>query len=292
MDIAVLSDIHGNYEAFHTCVEYALRRNITNFWFLGDYVGEFGFPQRTMNLLYEMNERYTCKYIRGNKEDYWLNYEASGRTLWSRYDSTTGSLYYTYHNLTDRDLLFFKSMKIMEEIDLTYKEKAVICHGSPVSNRGKLLPDDEKTYEIMDSLKADIIFCGHTHIQREFVHNGKKVINPGAVGVPLQSMGKAQFVLLHEMKNVHETEGGYKEEFISLEYDIERELENFRLSGLIEYAPYWYKVTKQLLKTGSVSHGVVLSKAMELCREEEGECIWPYIPERYWEKAYKSIFDD
>lgn len=284
MDIAILSDIHGNYEAFHTCVQYALKRNVTNFWFLGDYVGEFGFPQRTMNLLYELNEKYTCTFIRGNKEDYWIDYEGSDHTLWREHDSTTGSLYYTYHNLTDRDLLFFKSLKIMQEIKLTDKEKIVICHGSPISNKGKLLPDNEKTYEIMESCEADIIFCGHTHIQREFVHNGKKVINPGAVGVPLQSMGKTQFMLLNETKN------GWKEEFVSLEYDVKKEFENFRLSGLSEYAPYWCKVTKQLLKTGSISHGVVLAKAMEFCREEEGDCIWPVVPEKYWEKAYKSIF--
>lgn len=284
MDIAILSDIHGNYEAFHTCVQYALNRNITNFWFLGDYVGEFGFPQKTMNLLYELNEKYTCTFVRGNKEDYWINYKDSDQNLWRQQDSTTGSLYYTYHNLTDRDLLFFKSLEIMQKIELSDKEKMLICHGSPTSNRVQLLPENEKIYEVMETGDVKTIICGHTHRQQKTVHNGKKVLNPGAVGVPLYSNGRTQFMLLHE------TEGEWREEFISLKYNVEKEMDSFRLSGLEEYAPYWCKVTKQLLNTGSYPHGVVLSKAMEFCREEKGECIWPDVPEKYWEKAYKSIF--
>ena len=40
MDIAVLSDIHGNYIALERCIEYALSCNISTFIFLGDYIGE------------------------------------------------------------------------------------------------------------------------------------------------------------------------------------------------------------------------------------------------------------
>jgi len=43
IDVAVMTDIHGNFEAFQTCVRYVLERNIRNFIFLGDYVGEFSF---------------------------------------------------------------------------------------------------------------------------------------------------------------------------------------------------------------------------------------------------------
>lgn len=40
MDIAVLSDIHGNHIALKRCVEYALEQGIGHFLFLGDYAGE------------------------------------------------------------------------------------------------------------------------------------------------------------------------------------------------------------------------------------------------------------
>lgn len=72
------SDIHGNYIAFQNCLQYALEKNINFFIFLGDYLGEFPYPQKTMNMLYSMNHRYKCFYIRGNKEDYWINYPNKG----------------------------------------------------------------------------------------------------------------------------------------------------------------------------------------------------------------------
>ena len=95
--IAVLSDIHGNYVALQKCIDYALNLGIETFVFLGDYVGELAYPQKTMEQLYTLKEKYPCYFIKGNKEDYWLNYKASGEIGWSEIDSTTGSLYYTYH---------------------------------------------------------------------------------------------------------------------------------------------------------------------------------------------------
>ncbi len=58
--IAVLSDIHGNYIAFQKCLEYALVMGIRTFIFLGDYLGEFPYPQKTMEILYSLKEKYTC----------------------------------------------------------------------------------------------------------------------------------------------------------------------------------------------------------------------------------------
>ena len=67
MEIAVLSDIHGNYVALETCVNYALERGIDKFIFLGDFLGELAYPQRTMKLLYSLKEKYRCWFIKGNK---------------------------------------------------------------------------------------------------------------------------------------------------------------------------------------------------------------------------------
>jgi predicted phosphodiesterase len=40
MEIAVLSDIHGNYVALERCLEYAFTRGVQTFFFVGDYIGE------------------------------------------------------------------------------------------------------------------------------------------------------------------------------------------------------------------------------------------------------------
>ncbi|PJJ27297.1 metallophosphoesterase family protein [Lacrimispora celerecrescens] len=223
MDFAVLSDIHGNYIALEKCVEYALSRGVKAFAFLGDYVGELAYPEKTMKMIFEMAEKYNCYFIRGNKEDYWIDYYNNGELGWKDKDSTTGSLLYS------------------------------------------------------------MIVCGHTHIQTKFEINGKTVLNAGSVGVPLFSNRKSQFLILHQ------TGKQWKEEFISIEYDVEKVIEELHTSGLNKYAPYWCIVTENLLRNGNISPGTVLKRAMALCKAETGTCIWPDIPEQYWRQAVEEI---
>ena len=285
MKIAVMSDIHGNYVALERCIGYALSKGVHAFAFLGDYVGELAYPQKTMDILKELKNHHSCYFVKGNKEDYWLNYERDGECGWNENDSTTGSLYYTYHKLTVSDLAFFRALSHKAVISFDGLPQITICHGFPNQSNEKLLPDNQKTFEIMEQDKNDIILCGHTHLQSLIEHNGKKVLNPGAVGVSLHSSGKAQFMILTGI------EGAWKHEFISLDYDVEQVIADLKASGLCVTAPSWCKVSEHLLRTGEISHGTVLAKAMALCKEEQGECIWPIIPEEYWEKAVEEMLN-
>lgn len=175
-------------------------------------------------------------------------------------------------------------MDTVRLVSLGDMEPFTICHGSPRSVNEKLLPDQENTCEVMERSGTRLILCGHTHIQRRFEYNGKTVINPGAVGVPLHGCGKAQFLILRG----NGTE--WKEEFASLTYDVEKEIRNLYRAELDKRAPYWCRVTIRLLRTGKYGQARILNRAMECCREETGKCIWPDIPEEYWKRAYEEFF--
>ena len=56
LNIAVLSDIHGNYAALQKCLEHTVKTGIDTFIFLGDYLGELAYPQKTMDILYAAKE--------------------------------------------------------------------------------------------------------------------------------------------------------------------------------------------------------------------------------------------
>jgi predicted phosphodiesterase len=283
MDIAVLSDIHGNYIALERCLEYAFSRNISTFFFLGDYIGELAYPERTMQILYEVNERYKCYFIKGNKEDYWLKYRAGGEKGWKDKNSTSGSLLYAYKSLISRDLDFFEHLQSVREITVSDMAAITICHGSPNKINEKMLPDDDRTIKAMNSVKTSTILCGHSHVQRKIVHNEKCVLNPGSVGVPLFSDGKSQFLILHGKGGI------WSEEFISLEYDVDRVIKDMHEAKLSEHAPYWSLITENILRGGNTSHAKILSRAMELCREKTGDCVWPDIPERCWAQAVNEL---
>jgi diadenosine tetraphosphatase ApaH/serine/threonine PP2A family protein phosphatase len=50
--------------------------------------------------------------------------------------------------------------------------------------------------EILAGTGEDIIGCGHTHVQFDRMHNGKRVLNPGSVGMPWQGRPGAYWLLM------------------------------------------------------------------------------------------------
>ena len=283
MDIAVLSDIHGNYIALTECISYAQKQGITTFLFLGDYLGELAYPEKTMKMIYQMKDQYQCYFVKGNKEDYWLNHRIGDGQDWKEHDSTTGALFYTYSHLSLKDFAFYESLSMKRELVFQDMPPMTICHGSPEKINDKMFSDQKETYEIIDRENNLFLLCGHTHVQDKIEHHGKTVLNPGAVGVPLLSGGKSQFLILHEK------EKRWEEEFISLSYDVEKVISELYESGLNVKAPCWCKVTEHLLQNGTICHAEVLSRAMEICREENGFCNWPDVPEKCWERAVEEV---
>ncbi len=283
MKIAVMADIHGNAVALDTCRQHALEQGITKFFFLGDYLGECGNPAKTMSILYEMQEKYECHFVRGNKEDAWLGI-VKDEGSWLEYgNSTTGTLLYLYEHRTQREQKFFEALEVAKKISVEEYPDILLCHGSPVHNKQCMYADDMKTLKIIEECDSDIILYGHTHRRRVIEHKGKIAYNPGAVGAPLESGGKSQYMILHGDR------GTWNAEYVDLEYDVEQAIKHILEEKLHLYAPNWCKITQKLLRTGEVSHGKVLQRAMELCKEETGECNWPDIPDLYWEKGLKEF---
>lgn len=162
-------------------------------------------------------------------------------------------------------------------------EPVLVCHGSPNRNNEKMLANDDHTASVIKQCSKKYILCGHTHIRQVIEDQGKLVLNPGSVGLPLHSKGKAQFLILHSNKS------NWEHEFIDLDYDKDVLIRVLKESGLFRLAPCWSQITGHLLLTGEISHGTVLSRAMKYCIEETGDCKWYDIPEKYWEKAVNEL---
>lgn len=281
MDIAVLADIHSNNIALKTCIDYALQRGVEHFLLLGDYISDCPYPQETMRILYELQKKYHCWFIRGNREEYMIDYRANGEKGWF-YSSACGCLLYTYESLTDDDIDFFEGLDSKGRLELAGLPTLTICHGSPTSSRELLYADQENTINILKQLETRLLICAHTHIQGTFTYGDKRMINPGSVGIPWYHNGKTQFAILHG------EDGDWKEEFLQLEYDLDTLMREYKESGLEWKAPMWTVIAKEVIKTG-VDHTIpILTHATNLCKEETGEANWPHIPEKYWEQAARE----
>ena len=119
MRIAVISDIHGNHVALEECLRHLETQRIDRYVFLGDYLGEFPYQQKTMERLYKLNDTENCLFIRGNKEDYWLNSRRNDTDCeWENGNSSVAAMKYNYENLSERDFRFFEEMPISAGIEI------------------------------------------------------------------------------------------------------------------------------------------------------------------------------
>jgi predicted phosphodiesterase len=72
-NIGIISDIHGNIDAFKKVLEYFENNQITDIYFLGDAVGYLPYGIEVLELLQERN----IKCIRGNHENMLFQNEIS-----------------------------------------------------------------------------------------------------------------------------------------------------------------------------------------------------------------------
>ena len=162
MIVAVLSDIHSNYYAFKACYEDAIKCGAEMFIFLGDYVSDLSEPQRTMDLVYEIQSKYPTVCLRGNREGYMLDCE-SGRSSFNR-GSKTGSLLFTYEHLRKKDLDFIRELKISDTIEIE-GVRIEIAHAAMDNDRYYFDSNDGRTAEIFPQMKCDYLLTGHSHKQ-------------------------------------------------------------------------------------------------------------------------------
>lgn len=279
--IAVMGDIHSNHTALETCIAHALERNVDEFIFLGDYISDCPYPQKTMQIIYDMKRKYTCRFIRGNREDYMLHHRKDPNEIWT-YSSTSGSLRYTYENLSKTNLDFFESLAISGIYEKEGFPSFCYCHGSPVSSKEYLSGEKEKLEKILKDLDVDLLIGAHTHMQESVTAGSKKWINPGSVGIPVGHGGKSQYMILHGTKS------GWEEEFFQLEYDVEAVVKEFELSELDQKAPCWTGLNIHLLYTGEDFSASCIMLARKLCEEAGEEINGLDIPEKYMEMAVKE----
>lgn len=283
MNLAFIGDIHSNYIALEKCLTYCKDNNIDGYVFLGDYISDCPDPQRTLALLREIKASYPTWFLLGNREEYQLDYLEGKITDW-KYSSNSGSLLYTFENLTPEDFEFFRQCKLTEKLSLPDYPEITICHGSPKSTRELLHPGSQRAKTYIRQCRTPYLVCAHTHIQSIYEAYGKYLINPGAVGLPIASEGKLQFAIFHGKT------GKWEPELVSLEYDVEGLIEEYNKSDLVQKCNVFAKVIWQELRTGKNYLPMMINKTMELTLEGEGVVNLQDMPERYWEEAYHIIF--
>ena len=267
MRVTLLSDIHSNYYAFKACYEDAIKCGAEMFIFLGDYVSDLSEPQRTMDLVYEIQSKYPTVCLRGNREGYMLDCEG-GNSSFAR-GSKSGSLLFTYEHLRKKDLEFIRGLKISDTIEIE-SVRIEIAHAAMDNDRFYFDNNDGHTAEIFPQMKCDYLLTGHSHKQYIQRNAGRTIINPGSVGIPQDGTRNPKYALLDIVG------GSISCQFREVPYDMTDAIRSQFASGLVEYAKYWAIGVLYDLITGEEWVLKILQ-----CVEEAGD----FYNEEVWKSA-------
>ncbi len=283
---AVISDIHSNYMALENalCCLDDMRRagdGVDGIIFLGDYLTDFPHPQYTLRLLDECVQEFPCHFVRGNREDYLIRRRYVEDECWS-YSSSSGSLLYTYENLTKKDLDVLESLSHCIDITTEGFPTITACHGSPgaskewIMNRPQLI--DKYTAEIA----GDVLLCGHTHRGGVVEANGKRIIFCPSVGLPQDRRHGSRMLIL-------ESNGGaWRYRSVPVGYDKQKMAKEFHSSGLYEKAGVWAKcIIKSMFdEHDHAARCVALAWRKASADGYEGSQV---LPEKYWLEAAHEL---
>ena len=217
-ELAVISDVHANLEAFESVLAEAKGLDILC---LGDLVDYGANPNEVVELV----RRRGIKSVMGNHDWAALNGDTSMFNARAAMSSV-----WTRAHLTGQNLEFIRTLvpEFRTELEGT---AAYFTHGSPDDRLWEYV--DPRTHSdlfgfYLSKLKVGLIGLGHTHVPYVWEERGKVVFNPGSVGQPRDGDPKASFAVLRaDGQEV-------RVEIRRVPYDVRKAASKIREAGLPE----------------------------------------------------------
>jgi predicted phosphodiesterase len=147
--------------------------------------------------------------------------------------------------LTMEEKEFLKNLPEQKELEF-FGIKILLVHGSPRRNNENIYPNMQiqEVEDMIKSTKADVIFCGHTHIPCGYQTNtNQTVVNVGSVGRPFSEQPKACYAIME----INEKNSTFVIKHNFVKYNVEKSAQKIIERGF-EGAP---KLAKMLLKATS-----------------------------------------
>ncbi|HVB22022.1 MAG TPA: metallophosphoesterase family protein [Ktedonobacteraceae bacterium] len=180
MQLAVISDIHGNYFALEHVLEDIRRQGIEQIVCLGDAIQGGAQPAETIQCLREPG----CPVVMGNADDWLLTgLETSPNESVSEQQLAVRD--WSLAQLSSEDMNYIRQFPPTIEMPLEGGKKLLCFHGSPHSYNDILLPDtaDETFRQLLGGFAVTLLTGGHTHTQQLRRLGDTWYFNPGSVAL-------------------------------------------------------------------------------------------------------------
>jgi len=174
MKIAIISDLHGNFEALR-----ALPEKYDELWVLGDLVNYGPEPAAVVDFV----EANSSIVVRGN-HDQSLGYDEDTRCAARFREMAEATRRYTASILNEGQKQFLRGLPLYKELR-RQNTRFYLCHAKPSDPLYGYCPAESPDWiSEVRTISADVLLVGHTHIP--FVRRIGEclIVNPGSLGQP------------------------------------------------------------------------------------------------------------
>jgi len=195
--VAALYDVHGNLPALKAVLADRRLESVDLIVSGGD-VCAGPMPVEVLRLLEERG----ASFVRGNADRELKGWPAQ--------------------RLTEDELELLRGWPATIELDVEGMGRVLFCHGTPRDDSEivtGITPDDVVADALADAA-ADVVVCGHTHVQFDRVVGRTRLVNAGSVGMPYEGRTAAFWALL-----------GPVVELVATDYDVQGAVAAMRVTG-------------------------------------------------------------
>jgi predicted phosphodiesterase len=200
MRVAALYDIHGNLPALEAVLP-EVEREAPDLIVVGGDVALGPMPNETLDRLIDLQGRGRVVFVRGNTDreivDLYdgtstLGESGAADDIWLRREA------WVAQRISEAQRDFLASFPETVAFDIAGLGPTLFCHGSPRR-------DDEIITRVTPEARLDamlagtaknIVVCGHTHVQFDRAHRGKRIVNAGSVGMHTEGRPGAYWLLI------------------------------------------------------------------------------------------------
>jgi predicted phosphodiesterase len=206
MRVAALCDIHGNLPALEAVADEIRRANVDLVVVGGDALPG-PMPRETLEFL--VNLTVPVQFLYGNGELAVLAQRAAtdDPTTVAYWGTSTGeplreslrpALRWTAQQLSVEQDILLSSWPKTIQMSINGLGQVLFCHGTPRSEVEcftRVTPEN-RLIPVFEGLDAQVVICGHTHMQFDRMVGNVRVVNAGSVGMPFQQPTGAYWLLL------------------------------------------------------------------------------------------------
>jgi predicted phosphodiesterase len=212
--VAALYDIHANIAALEAVLA-EIAGEQPDLILIGGDVAAGPFPGATLDRLMALSASaggLPVRFVRGNADrevvaafDQGSPFDPGEQNPARRFGT------WAAQRITPAQRDFLAGFAEGVELELARLGRALFCHASPRSDEEiiTVLTPEAHLRQVLAGVEPGLVVSGHTHMQFDRVAAGKRLVNPGSVGMPYEARPGAYWALLGPQVELRRTAYDY-----------------------------------------------------------------------------------